>query len=150
MGFTSIYSKLQDEESRNIFKIKQMLQQNNDKLAFAKKMLKLHPDMRFSEIDSFITRTGVKKLCVFGESEHDDYMYQVLLSAGFDVCRVKYIDELKNNCSQGYIVFNETSIESLKALGIESSKILYSRRPFTGRIGWQYFDVFAKQKRILC
>ena len=146
MELADIYSRLQDEESRNIFKIKQLFQENQDKLAFAIAMLKLHPDMYFNEVEDFITRANVKRLCIFGESENDDYMYQVLLNAGFDVCKAKNVDVVKNVRQQGYIVFNEVLIDALEESGIESDKILYSRRAFTGRIGWQYFDVFSPKE----
>ena len=141
-----IFDRLEDELSRKTFQARLQLSQDDDKVAFAKQMLKLYPNMKFQEIDQFQEASQKEKLVIYGESERAMYMYEVLDSAGYDVQIYKCIEELVLSDLYGYIVFESEHVTQLLQNKICESAILYGKRLFTGRVGWQYFDVFSPKE----
>ena len=139
-----IYSRLEDEPSKKIFEIRRQYMRDGDKVVFAHQILAMHPDMYFGEIEQFQAQIGSKELCIVGNSAMCKYMYEVLSKTGFSICYCQKAEELKQrDTTQGYIVFESSVVGDIQKMGVQPEKILYSERQFTGRIGWQYFDVLS-------
>lgn len=142
-----VLNKLEDDLSRAVFNIRMNYLCTQDRVIFAESILKICPDMHFGEIDTFLANNQLSHLCIVGKEDNAKYTYSVLERAGYSVNICEDVNEITLDDEVGFLVFDKQLQEELIKHEIDCHRIFYHSRHFTGRTGWQYFDVFTPKEQ---